>query len=96
MVRSRGAVLIILLNFLKRNVMAKTDVKVSRVYPVAEKLDKLMHGKMSSQGITGLRKALENDPDRRAEARSWYSCQSATDEQKFRNQYPALYELVFK
>ena len=75
--------------------MAKTDVKISRVYPVAEKLDELMSGKMSSQGVTGLRKALENDPDRRAEARSWYSRQSATNEQKFRNQYPALYKLVF-
>ena len=75
--------------------MAKTGVKVSRVYPVAEKLDKLMHGKMSSQGITGLRKALENDSDRRVEALYWYSRQSATDEQKFKHQYPALYGLVF-
>ena len=64
-------------------------------YPVAAKLDELMLGKMSTQGITGLRKALENDPSRRAEGRAWYCSQDSTEEQKFRDQYPALYGLVF-
>lgn len=69
--------------------------KTSTAYPVAVKLDELMAGKLTSQGISGLQKALENDSDRRASARHWYSCQSATEEQKFRKQFPALHGLIF-